>query len=264
MPRIRSLKPGFFTSDEVAVLTIRARYTWMGLWCHVDDAGRCRDRAALIRAAVYPLDDVTEVEVERDLAELSRHGRIRRYTVGDKQYLEVTNFGKHQKPSHPRPSDLPAPPEGAGEGDQMPLVELPDVGVRPDSSGPPEASGNAPADGSTGEGVGEGVGGEGETRATGGTVAALTYPKQCPAHQHGWHRAPCGGCGEARRRWERDNANSPDADLGEVRARRTCGMCDSEGWLHEVGSARPVSPYERCDHSTDHKRQVDRARASSA
>lgn len=44
---------------------------------------------------------------------------------------------------------------------------------------------------------------------------------------------------------------------------RRCPMCDAKGWLHEVGSARPVSPPARCDHDTDHELQVARATEAS-
>lgn len=40
MAKIRSIKPDFFTSEDVSALPLRARLTWIGLWTHCDDHGR--------------------------------------------------------------------------------------------------------------------------------------------------------------------------------------------------------------------------------
>lgn len=110
MARIRSIKPGFFTSEDVSRLPLRARLTWIGLWTHCDDQGRAKDNVKLIKAAVWPLDSVTLRDVEEDLATLAVHGRIVRYEVDGRRYLAVTNWGDHQKPNRPTGSKIPAPP----------------------------------------------------------------------------------------------------------------------------------------------------------
>lgn len=112
MPRIRTIKPDFFTSETVTLLSYRARLTWVGLWTHCDDEGRCRDNAKLIRAAIWPLDDVSVKQVEQDLEELGAAGRIIRYEVAGKRYIEVTNWAEHQKINRPVASKFP-PPSGA-------------------------------------------------------------------------------------------------------------------------------------------------------
>lgn len=112
MPRIRTIKPDFFTSEAVSLLSYRARLTWIGMWTHCDDEGRCRDNARLIRAAVWPLDDVSIKQVEQDLDELASHGRIIRYEVAGKRYIEITNWPEHQKINRPVASKFP-PPSGA-------------------------------------------------------------------------------------------------------------------------------------------------------
>lgn len=83
MPRIRSIKPSFFLSEDVAALPLRARLLWIGLWTHCDDAGRAKDNARLIKGAVWPLDNVTLADIEDDLATLADHGRIVRYEVDE-------------------------------------------------------------------------------------------------------------------------------------------------------------------------------------
>jgi hypothetical protein len=112
VPRIRSIKPSFFASEDVAELPYRARLTWVGLWTHCDDKGRCKDNTKLIKAALWALDDVSLRDVEEDLAVLAEYGRITRYEVDGKRYLQVTNWN-HQRIDKPTPSVIPSPAENA-------------------------------------------------------------------------------------------------------------------------------------------------------
>lgn len=130
MARIRTLKREFFEDDKVVALSIRARLTFAGLiCCHVDDYGRGKDDARLIRAAVWPLDDdVTVEDVAEDLREINLQGLIVRYdelTSGRRglrpkkprtpvahvaKYLCIPSWSSHQKVSHPTKSKIPPPP----------------------------------------------------------------------------------------------------------------------------------------------------------
>jgi hypothetical protein len=112
MARIRTIKPEFFTSLSIADLTPEQRLTFIGLWTHVDDEGRCVDDPRLIKAALWPLDDRTATDVERDLGVLSEASLILRYTLNRKRYLAVTNWHEHQRISRPSQSKLPSPEEG--------------------------------------------------------------------------------------------------------------------------------------------------------
>lgn len=110
MPRIRTYKPEFFTSEDVSVLPFRARLTWLGLWTQCDDHGRTKDNVKLIKAAVWPLDDVSLRDVEEDLSTLDGRGRIVRYTVSDVRFLAVVNWHFHQSVNRPGKPKFPAPP----------------------------------------------------------------------------------------------------------------------------------------------------------
>lgn len=112
MPRIRTIKPEFFTSLTIADLSLPARLTFIGLWTHVDDAGRCVDDARLIKAALWPLDDRTAADVESDLRELTESSLITRYTLNRKRYIAVSGWDEHQRINRPTPSKLPAPEQG--------------------------------------------------------------------------------------------------------------------------------------------------------
>jgi hypothetical protein len=117
--RIRSIKPEFWRSDDIASLNWEARLFFIGLWSYVDDNGVGIDRLASIAADLFSGDlerdpPETFARVSRGLQELSEAGRISRYAVDGKTYLEITNWAKHQridkpnKPRFPRSDDASA------------------------------------------------------------------------------------------------------------------------------------------------------------
>lgn len=110
MPRIRTIKPSFFQSEDVSALPMRARLTWIGLWTHCDDHGRTKDNVKLIKANVWALDDVTLRDVEDDLETLAAHGRIVRYEVDGERYLAIVNWHDHQSIQKKQESKIPPPP----------------------------------------------------------------------------------------------------------------------------------------------------------
>lgn len=138
MARIRTIKPEFFTSLTIADLPLSARLTFIGLWTHVDDEGRCVDDARLIKAAVWPLDDITAADVEEDLRLIHSKKLITRYLVGGKQFVAVTNWSEHQRINRPTPSKLPSPSDG------QPLPPTPQDSVR--AHGGVSEGSNAPSE----------------------------------------------------------------------------------------------------------------------
>lgn len=113
MARIRTIKPGFFRSYDVTPLSYRARLTWIGLWTYVDDEGRGRDDARIIKGELWALEDeVTWQEVEKDLTELSVKGHVVRYEVSGKLYLCIPTWFDHQVISRPSKSRFPSVNEG--------------------------------------------------------------------------------------------------------------------------------------------------------
>lgn len=170
MPRIRSIKPQFFTSEAVAELSISARLTWIGLWTHCDDHGRCLHNVKLIRAAVYPLDDFTVEDITDDITELIDGGRLEPYTVDGRDYLQVTNWTEHQKVDHPTKSNIPAPLESSRDS-------------REEVAKPRVRRG----------GEEEGIGGGRISRAP---------ANRCPKHIGDPDAPPCRPCGDARRTYD--------------------------------------------------------------
>jgi hypothetical protein len=123
--RIRTIKPDFFRSDDVAQLSYRARLTWVGLWTYVDDEGRGKDNARIIKGDLWPLeDDVTHEDVEKDLIELSRAGRIHRYEVDGEKYLLILKWTDHQRIAKPTASKLPPPKDSDTTTEPSPTVPV--------------------------------------------------------------------------------------------------------------------------------------------
>ncbi len=104
--RARSLKPGFFVCPELLELQLAARLLFAGLWCCADREGRLEDRPAKIKLQVLPGDDV---DVDALLNQLAEKDFIQRYEVEGKRFIQVVNFGKHQRP-HKNEQDGAAPP----------------------------------------------------------------------------------------------------------------------------------------------------------
>lgn len=111
MARIRSIKPSFFTSLDIARLPDDStRLHFVGLWTYVDDAGRGIDDARLIKAALWPLDDSkTTRKIEKMMQALAYAGRIERYEVDYQGYFAVVGW-THQRIDKPQPTKFPPPP----------------------------------------------------------------------------------------------------------------------------------------------------------
>lgn len=108
--RIRHLKPDFFCDEILDELPAAVRLAFAGLWCYCDDAGRGIDDRWLIKAAIAPRrDEDTPDVVESWLQLLADAGRIQRYEIGGRRYLQVVHW-KHQKINRPVPSKYPPPP----------------------------------------------------------------------------------------------------------------------------------------------------------
>lgn len=110
--RIRTVKPEFWRSDDIARLPREIRLLFIGLWSYVDDNGVGIDDYRQVTADLFPLDDDiadTREFVREGLATLSRASLIVRYEVAGKSYLHVPTWERHQKidkpgkPRYPRP-----------------------------------------------------------------------------------------------------------------------------------------------------------------
>lgn len=108
--RIRTIKPEFYRSADIAGLCLEDRLLFIGIWSYVDDNGVGRDEEDLVVTDLFPKDYFkdpagTLARVATGLARLAAAGLIVRYEVDGRAYLQVTNWGRHQKidrPNKPR------------------------------------------------------------------------------------------------------------------------------------------------------------------
>jgi hypothetical protein len=108
MARIRTIKPEFWTGEQVMECSPNARLLFIGLWNFCDDAGRHPMTPRQIKALVFPSDDFSIDAIQEMLDELSTNGLIRPYDVDGKAYFEVTGW-RHQKIDRPQSPKYPAP-----------------------------------------------------------------------------------------------------------------------------------------------------------
>lgn len=125
MARKRMVDPAMFTSESVAALPVGTRWTWVGLLCYLDDTGRGRDNAALVKASVWPLDDhYGAKKVAADLEKLVTNGSLCRYTCCGSDQLHAPRWHEWQKISHPTATKLCPCPGHEAKAHRMHRTEL--------------------------------------------------------------------------------------------------------------------------------------------
>jgi hypothetical protein len=93
MARIRTIKPEFFTSEDITSLTPLARLFYVSLWCEADREGRLSWRKVTLKQRYLPTDSVS---IETLADELESAGLIVIYEIDDKEYAEIPSFKNHQ------------------------------------------------------------------------------------------------------------------------------------------------------------------------
>ena len=131
--RIRSIKPEFWRSRDIANLNWDARLVFIGLWSYVDDNGVGKDIDYDIIGDLFAADLIkdpreTVARVSRALASLSEAGLIYRYEFDGTPYLEIATWSRHQridKPGKPRyPSHKMAEPNDSNGSDPVSYTHL--------------------------------------------------------------------------------------------------------------------------------------------
>lgn len=115
--RMRTVKPELWVTRRFANLSIPARLTFVGLLNFADDEGYHVDDARLVKAEVYPFDDLTAAEIHGHLAEMEHARIIHRYEAHGEPCLHVLDFRDPetkerrtpwgQRPQKPQPSRFP-------------------------------------------------------------------------------------------------------------------------------------------------------------
>lgn len=67
MARIRTIKPEFFTSEDIVALSPLARLLYIALWCEADREGRLRWKPATFKMRYLPAEQVSVIDLCQEL-----------------------------------------------------------------------------------------------------------------------------------------------------------------------------------------------------
>ncbi len=100
MARIRTIKPEFWTSEQIMECSPNARLLFIGMWNFCDDAGIHPASPKTLKAEIFPSDDISASEVEGLVGELIAQGLLEKYEVAGHHYWAVTGW-HHQRIDQP-------------------------------------------------------------------------------------------------------------------------------------------------------------------
>ena len=107
MARIRSIKPEFWTSEQVMEISPLARLAFIGIWTFSDDAGVHPASHKTLKAEVFPGDELGADTVSILVTEMLTHGLVIEFEAEGKLFWHVTGWQRHQridKPTYRHPS----------------------------------------------------------------------------------------------------------------------------------------------------------------
>jgi hypothetical protein len=105
MARIRTIKPEFFTSEDIVSLTPYARLLYIAIWCEADREGRLNWKPNTLKMRYFPADNM---DIQSHCKELIESGLIVIYGNG---LAYIPKFSDHQH-INPRESESKiTPPE---------------------------------------------------------------------------------------------------------------------------------------------------------
>lgn len=109
MPRIRTIKPEFCTSGQIAECSRNARLLFVLMWMFCDDNGIHSASPKQLRMQCFPGDDDMTVAVVTALVdELLEQKLLVEYEHGGERFWAVTGW-KHQRIDKPQPGKYPLP-----------------------------------------------------------------------------------------------------------------------------------------------------------
>ena len=101
MARIRSVKPEYWTSEQVMNMTRDARLLFIGLWTFCDDNGIHPASALSLKAEVLPGDTLTADQVMVFIDEMIEQGLVEEYEADGRAFWRVTGWRRHQRIDQP-------------------------------------------------------------------------------------------------------------------------------------------------------------------
>lgn len=108
MARKRMIDPSFWTDEKLGECTIQERYLFMGLISNADDEGLGRANSKLLKATIFPYDNIKITDLEKWLNKLNEIKLIMLYKFDEQTYYHLPNFLKHQTINKPSKSTFPS------------------------------------------------------------------------------------------------------------------------------------------------------------
>lgn len=93
MARIRTIKPEFFTSEDIVGMTPLARLFYVSLWCEADREGRFEWKPGTFKMRYFPGDNC---DINALATELIDKGLVVLFSANGKNYAEIPTFTEHQ------------------------------------------------------------------------------------------------------------------------------------------------------------------------
>jgi hypothetical protein len=108
--RIRSIHPGLTSDEAYMSMSMVAKAAWTPLWMQCDDHGIFEWKPIVLKALIFPADNVDFAEV---LQSWNALGCVRRIDISGRPHGMVRNFAKYQRPKNPsyrhfKAEELPA------------------------------------------------------------------------------------------------------------------------------------------------------------
>jgi hypothetical protein len=111
--RIRTIKPEFFTSEDIVSLTPLARLFYVSLWCEADREGRFEWKPRTLKMRYLPADDC---DISALCQELIDGGMVVLYEADGRTYAHIPGFTRHQVINNrEQESDIPEPPKPSSD-----------------------------------------------------------------------------------------------------------------------------------------------------
>jgi len=110
MANRRMISSATWEDEFIGGLTYFQRCLWIGLFSTcADDQGRLIDNAVVIRSRLFPYDDIPASDIEEGLSIYERAGKLIRYSVKGKKYIQLLKWWENQKPQWAARSKHPSP-----------------------------------------------------------------------------------------------------------------------------------------------------------
>tara|TARA_Y100001938_G_C8052958_1_gene412875 strand:+ start:413 stop:1270 length:858 start_codon:yes stop_codon:yes gene_type:complete len=101
MARKRMIDPKFWTDDKIMDLDPLTRLLFIGIWNFSDDCGIHLNNSKVLKAEIFPSDDIQIDEVQKMKDQLNNLGMIE--ISKDRQLFRIKNWKIYQKINRPQP-----------------------------------------------------------------------------------------------------------------------------------------------------------------